>query len=87
MPVERKDPPVDRPARPARNSYADFFAAMLATPTEWCSLPLEEIAGATPTRKQTTVLTGATKRGLKVQTTVQQGRLYAHIVGHRTVAS
>jgi hypothetical protein len=87
MPVERKDPPVDRPARPARNSYADFFAALLATPSEWCSLPLEEIAGTTPMRKQTTVLTGAAKRGLKVQTTVQQGHLYARVVGDRPVTS
>jgi len=73
--------PVDRqvPGFVTWGRYDNLFSALLARPGEWCSLPLVEIAGESPARKQISILNNASLRGIKIKTTVQEGRLYARL--------
>jgi hypothetical protein len=80
MPIEATAPPVDRPIRTAPRSYSQFLDRVREAQGEWLSLPIEEISGAKPATKQVAILRGAAVRGFKVQTTIQEGRLYARRV-------
>lgn len=75
MSVEYGPPPTPT----TYNSYEEFFTALLSKPGEWVSVPLGDISGSTPRNKQITIHTAAHKRGVRVRTTVQDGRFYARI--------
>ena len=78
MPIESTAPPVDRPLRrTSPRSYREFLERVREAGGDWVSLPVEEITGATPAAKQVAILRGSSVRRLRVQTTIQQGRLYA----------
>jgi len=77
MPIETTPPPA---SRAVRRNYDALFEALTASPGEWASLPLDEVGGETMRDKQGALHVGARCRGRKVQTTVQQGRIYARIV-------
>jgi hypothetical protein len=67
----------------ARRSHVAFFDLLRANPGTWCSLALDAITGANSYKKHLTSLTLAAHRHLKVQITVQQGRLYARAVSEQ----
>jgi hypothetical protein len=46
----------------------------------WVRLPIEEVTGASNARKQTTIHTAAAGRGIRVTTTIQEGRLFARLM-------
>jgi hypothetical protein len=80
MPIELSAPPVDRPVRAVPRSYTNFLTAVRDANGAWVSIPLADISGAKPATKQVVILRGAAVRGFKVQTTVQEGRLYARSI-------
>jgi hypothetical protein len=82
MPIETNAPPMDRrPTRPVGGGkYQSFMDAIRAAGSAWVSLPLEEVTGASNARKQTTIHTAAAGRGIRVATTIQEGRLFARLM-------
>jgi hypothetical protein len=83
MPVELSPPQVERRRR-RRESYPSFFAALIDRCGEWASLPLDEVAGKTDEAKQSIIWSLARIRGLRVQTTVQDGRIFARVIESKT---
>lgn len=77
MPIELAPPPT---GRTFRRNYDALFATLTAAPGEWASLPLDEVGGETMRDKQGALHVAARCRSRKVQTTIQQGRIYARIV-------
>lgn len=79
MPLEFSDPPLIRRRGPGHfyHAYGTFLDALVANPGRWASLPLAEITGASRYKKQVTILNAAKNRRIRIQTTVQQERLYA----------
>lgn len=59
-----------------RRSYVQLFAALRQNPGHWVAVDPENVAGKTTTEKQTRMHVGAAARGLRVQTTTQDGKLY-----------
>jgi hypothetical protein len=66
-----------------RHKYEPFLKLLTQNPTEWVSLPLDEIGGDTKTRKQNTILCSGRNVGLRLTTTIQGERLYARVVEAR----
>jgi hypothetical protein len=64
-----------------RRSYAEFLTRIRAEEGKWVSIPLTEVAGESVKAKQSVILSSAKNHGLKVQTTVQQGRIYVRYRG------
>lgn len=78
MPIEFTPPPA---GRSIRRTYDALFEILTTLPSgEWASLPLDEVGGPTNRHKQSTLHVAAVCRGRKVQTTIQQGRIYARII-------
>jgi hypothetical protein len=64
-----------------RRSYADFLARIREENGEWVSVPLDEVAGQTNKAKQSVIISAAKNHKLKIQTTIQQGRIYVRYMG------
>jgi hypothetical protein len=64
-----------------RRSYADFLTRIREENGAWVSVPLEEVAGHSTKAKQSVIISAAKNHGLKIQTTVQQGRIYVRYMG------
>jgi hypothetical protein len=81
MPIETTAPPFTRANNGSRlkGKYADFFDRIRELKGGWVSLPLDEITGATPTLKQIRIHAAAASRGIRLNTTIQEGRLYARL--------
>jgi hypothetical protein len=77
MPIEFGPPPQHRAPR---RSYHDIFSTLAEHPGVWVSLPLDEVNGDTQNRKTSLILSAAATRGVKVQTSVQGGRVYVRVV-------
>ena len=81
MSVELATPPNPAPWHgKARKSYAAFFNLLKTNPGEWVSIGLDDITGDTPERKQRAIASNATSRKLRIQTSRQEGRLYARLI-------
>jgi hypothetical protein len=82
--VRRARTPAELGARPRerqrRHICKNFFALLTRNPGEWTSLPSGAIGGDTATGKHTRIHSGARQMGVRVQTTIQGGRVYARIV-------
>jgi hypothetical protein len=72
---------VHAPPGVLRRSYADFLARIREENREWVSVPLDEVAGQSTKAKQSVIISAAKNHGLKIQTTVQQGRIYVRYMG------
>jgi hypothetical protein len=59
-----------------RRSYADFLTRIREENGGWVSVPLNEVAGESNKAKQCVIISAAKNHGLKIQTTIQQGRIY-----------
>jgi hypothetical protein len=79
LPIEVVDPPK---VHQIRHTYTPFLDRVREEAGKWVSIPLDEIGGSKASIKQTTVLTCAKSRGFRVQTTVQNGRIYARFLGN-----
>jgi hypothetical protein len=64
-----------------RRSYVDFLARIREEDGRWVSVPLDEVAGETTKAKQSVIISAAKNHKLKIQTTVQQGRIYVRYTG------
>ena len=84
MPLNLDQPKFERARR--KREYAELFAALEATPGRWASLALDDIAGPTTAAKQSAIWSLGRQRGFRVQTTVQDGRLYARIIPPKEAA-
>ena len=72
---------VHAPPAILRRSYAEFLSRIREEAGGWVSVPLEEAAGLTVKTKQSVILSAAKNYGLKVRTTVQQGRVSPRYTG------
>jgi hypothetical protein len=72
---------VHAPPGSLRRSYADFLKRIREENGGWVSVPLEEVAGQSTKAKQSVIISAAKNHGLKVQTTIQQGRIYVRFMG------
>jgi hypothetical protein len=77
MPVSVAPPPR---IRFRSSSYDSLFHALIADPGGWASLPLDEVAGRKNREKQANLLTQGKRRGVRIQTSCQDGRIYARII-------
>jgi hypothetical protein len=76
MQIEVRAPPTI-----LRRSYADFMARIREEDGRWVSVPLDEVGGQTTKAKQSVIISAAKNHKLKIQTTVQQGRIYVRYRG------
>lgn len=77
MNLRHEAPSCDRmPRNKKAGRYAQLFKELDACPGEWLSIPLEEVAGEGPKDKQRVIYSAAFWRKVKVQTTVQDGKLF-----------
>lgn len=76
MPVSVAPPPR---IRFRSSSYDSLFHALIADPGGWASLPLDEVGGRENREKQANLLAQAKRRGVRIQTSCQGGRIYARI--------
>jgi hypothetical protein len=77
MPIEFDPPAI---ARHPNRSWTTFMTELLAAAGGWVSLPVSEVTGETKKAKQGLAHQAARIRGLRVQTTIQDGRLYSRLV-------
>jgi hypothetical protein len=82
MPAEIGPPPRD--SHP-RHKYRRFFDLLTANPDKWVSLALDEVGGSTNQKKQSNITGSAKQFGFRVQTTIQDARLYVRIIEGVTV--
>jgi hypothetical protein len=68
--------PVERP----RYHYAAIIANIQNAQGGWVTIPLDDIGGMSPQLKQSRISVAARQRGLRVQTTIQNGLLYARLL-------
>jgi len=83
-PLWRKGMSIEIAAPPKiveRRSYKEIMKRLIEADGEWLRLGLDDVApGATNIVKQSRLWQAADSRGLKVQTTVQEGALYVHLL-------
>jgi hypothetical protein len=72
---------VHAPPRTLRRSYADFLTRIHEENGAWVSVPVGEVAGQSSKAKQSVIISAAKNHGLKVQTTIQEGRIYVRFTG------
>jgi len=73
-------PPDERPRRHQRRDfYRRLFAALTEKAPEWVSVEAGAVPGRTMTAKQTYLANAARTRGLRVETTGQDGRVFLRI--------
>lgn len=77
MPAELGPPPR---VSQRRHKYKEFFRLLITNPGQWASLPLDEVGGATPNAKQTNLWSCAKQFGMRIQTTVQEGKVFARVI-------
>jgi len=77
MPAELGAPPRENQRR---HTYKHLFNLLTCSPGEWASVPIDEVGGDTATKKHTCIHSRARQMGVRVQTTIQDGRVYARIV-------
>jgi hypothetical protein len=65
--------------RAPRSSYNALFTALQARPGEWVRLDPDTL-GRSPARQASAILNAAALRGLRIQTSKQDGLLYARII-------
>lgn len=68
-----------RPCAP-RNNYDRLFTSLQDRPGKWARLDPDS-AGRTPERQAIGLLNAASKRGLKIQTSKQEGHVYVRLLG------
>ena len=84
MEMEIKIGPPPRSKSP-RRAYHDLFRALRDHPGQWVSLPVNEVSGNTKNQKTTRVLTAAGVRGVRVQTQIEEERMYVRVIEGVTV--
>lgn len=62
-----------------RFSYKEIMQKVIEADGEWLRLTLDEISGTKAVVKQTRIWQAAATRGVKVQTTVQEGFFYVRL--------
>jgi hypothetical protein len=67
---------VHAPPAILRRSYTEFLSRIREEAGGWVSVALTDVAGDSIKTKQSVILSAAKNFGMKVQTTVQQGRIY-----------
>jgi hypothetical protein len=82
MPIELTAPPaaprVRSPYR--RRRTRELLDAVIANPEQWVAMPIVDLGFTKPTHAQTALLNSARIRGVRIRTSVQQGKLYGTIV-------
>lgn len=79
MPIETTAPPVEGRYR-TNHRYDEFLNVVRERNGDWASLQVEDSRGKMPRIKQTMINQAARQRGFRVQTTIQQARLYARMI-------
>lgn len=72
-------PPPNAGRRQIHNRYVDFIEAVRQLDGGWASISAEYITG-NATQKCCVLHNCARKRGVRIQTSMQQGRMYARLV-------
>jgi DNA-directed RNA polymerase alpha subunit len=72
---------VHAPPETLRRSYTDFLNRIREEAGGWVSVPLTEVAGQTTKAKQSVIISASKNHKLRVQTTVQRGRIYVRYMG------
>jgi hypothetical protein len=67
---------VHAPPTILRRSYSDFLTRIRDENGGWVSVPLTDVAGDSVKTKQSVILSAAKNFGMRVQTTVQKGRIF-----------
>jgi hypothetical protein len=62
-----------------RDFYQRLFTKLTKNAPEWVSVDASEVPGRTMPGKQTYLANASRRRGLKAQTTAQEGRVYLRI--------
>jgi hypothetical protein len=80
--LTRQVPPVAIPMRPptTTRSYRGLFATFALHPGEWFAVLPEGITGQSLSDKRRNLLFAARVRGLRLQTSIQDGQLFAKLV-------
>jgi hypothetical protein len=75
-------PPVTPTRKPVafRRSYQALFDKLKSYHNEWFAIDPEDVSGLNLSRKQTTLYLSAKHRGMKIQTTFQEGLLYIRAI-------
>jgi hypothetical protein len=76
MQIEVHEPPTI-----LRRSYSDFLTRIRDENGKWVSVPLTDVSGDSIKTKQSVILSSAKNFVMRVQTTVQQGRIYVRFRG------
>ena len=66
--------------QPRRNRYDSVMALIVEAAGQWVSIPFEELNGRYPGAKQFSIHQAAISRGRKVETTVQDGRVFVRLI-------
>jgi hypothetical protein len=72
---------VHAPPGALRRSYLEFLERVRVEGGNWVSVPLDDVSGDSIKTKQSVILSAAKNKGLRVQTTVQKGRIYVRYKG------
>jgi hypothetical protein len=76
MSIERRTPEAVR----TRNQYDVLIQELIKIPGDWIAADLTDITGRDNASKQRAVIQAASQRGLRIQTSVREGKIFVRMV-------